>query len=418
MALTIINKKNIQKKQTNKKIAIVTILGTLNKSTAYYFKDESLDISQIKVGDYENMLPLLYDSYKDTPDISIIPIYTVEALKAQQELIPDFSLKDAGFEIDEENFDAIFYTINQILADEKYDEFIVDITHGFRHLPILATVSMIINNFQNASRISHILFAKEIEKYKKYEIIDLKNYLEIANISFVLNTFDDNYTVANHIKSKKYNTLIIALNDFSNDIMALNLSNLNESSLPNLIQELDKIQDGSIKTMAQELKKNLLVDFVFEEKRYLTFYKISKNLLEKNYILPSLSLLYESIRIYLKTAIKQDYPMIVQKIEKYFDDDLYKIGDFFKNLGKEKQTFNDLKEGGLQKIITEQEYKKLQERFPHRMSTPALMKEIMNTRNDLSHANSKEKFSTIKQNASDLVNRFAKQYKIEEKLIK
>lgn len=69
-------------------------------------------------------------------------------------------------------------TINQ------YDEVIVDVSHGFRHLPILMVVDLIIQNFQDTSKIKQILFAKEIDKHEKdkkgvYEIIDLKEYLTL-----------------------------------------------------------------------------------------------------------------------------------------------------------------------------------------------------------------------------------------------
>ncbi len=412
MAIKIVKKKNIKEHKVRKTV-IITILGTLNKENALYVKNRELDL-ELKEGMYKNMFPLLCESFGLEANIKIIPIFTRESNLIQSEVVPSFDIEKEGYLIDEENFDDIFNTINTLIADEDEADFIIDITHGFRHLPILATVSMIINNFQNSSKIAHILFAKEIEKFKKYEIIDLKNYLEIANISFVLNTFDDNYTVATHIQSRKYNSLIVALNEFSNDIMALNLSNLNDSSLPNLVRELDKIEDKSIKNMACELKEELSKDFSFESKRYLTFYKIAKNLYEKNYILLSLSLLYESIRIYLKTAIKQDYHAIIEKLEKYYEDDLYKLGDFVKNL--EKKPYKKLKESE-QDVISEIEYKKLQERFPHRMPTPALMKEIMNTRNDLSHANSKEKFSAIKKKTYELITRYNQQYKLEEKLL-
>ncbi|GAB1464836.1 hypothetical protein MASR2M54_03360 [Aliarcobacter cryaerophilus] len=87
-------------------------------------------------------------------------------------------------------------------------------------------VDLIIQNFQDTQKLKKILFAKEIQAFKEYEIIDLKEYLELANISFVLTTFEKNYTVASHIKSVKYSKLLKELNDFSNDLMALNIGNL------------------------------------------------------------------------------------------------------------------------------------------------------------------------------------------------
>jgi len=407
MALKIVKKKN-PKEIIPKKIAIITILGTINSDKALYTKEKTLKLD-IKDGEYKNMFPLLYDSFKNVKEATLIPIYTKKAIEIQKSVLPSVDIKENGYEIDEEKFDEIFNTINSILSDNSFTDFIVDISHGFRHLPILATVSMIISNFQDSSKVKNILFTKEIDKFKHYEIIDLKDYLEIANISFVLNTFDDNYTVAHHINSQKYSSLIKSLNNFSNDIMALNLSNLHNISLLTLIKELEKIEDISIKYMAEQLKQNLLEDFSYEDKMYLTFYKISKNLFEKNYILLSLSLLYESIRIYIKTIIKKNEKAVVLKIEEFYKNDLYKLGDFFKKLYKRDYYYLSEKE---KSTISKFEYEKLQLAYKRNITTPSLIKDIEHTRNDLSHANSKEKFEQIKQKVSTLIERYNTSYNL------
>lgn len=410
MGLKIVKKRTPQKLKQEKKIAVITILGLIDAEPAQY--ESQLDI---KCGKYKNMLPLLIDNYNNKSDITIISIFTKNSLEKQKNVLKEieFDIEKNGKLIEEDNFKDTFNIINTILNDDSYTEFIIDISHGFRHLPVLSTVSMIINNFQDSSKIKNILFAKEIDARKKYEIIDLKEYLEIANISFVLNMFNDNYTVANHINSNKYSVLLEKLNNFSNDIMALNLSNLHSSSLPKLCKELDKIEDISVQFMSNQLKEILIKNFQLENKKYLTFYKISKNLCEKNYILLSLSMLYESIRLYIKTAIKKREKLIVDKIEKYFDNDLYKVGDFFKNL--EWKNHDDLNEKE-KKTISLFEYNKLQKSFNIIMTTSSLITEISNTRNDLSHGNSKSKFEEIKRNTENYIERYNKAYCIEEKL--
>jgi len=413
MALKIIKKRN-PKKIKEKNIAIITVLGMLNGSKALYTIDKNIKSLSIQGGNYKNMLPLLIENFYKKDNYSIISIYTKEALIKQKEAIEslDFDIEKNGKLINEENFEDIFNTINEILSDEQYTEFIIDISHGFRHLPILTTISMIINNFQDSSRIKQIFFAKEVDKFKKYEIIDLKEYLEISNISFVLNTFNDNYTVAHHINSIKYNKLIVALNNFSNDIMALNLSNINKNTLPRLIEELKKVDDVSIETLSEGLKENIEKDFSLESKRYLTYFKLSKNLFEKNYILLSLSLLYESIRMFLKTHIKKDEKEIVEKIEKKFGANLYKLGDFFKNL--EWKKYDDIKE--IKNFISEEEYAKLKISYKKRMPNNSLIENISNIRNDLSHANSKESFLKIKEQTHKLIKHYAKSYDLSKKL--
>jgi CRISPR-associated DxTHG motif protein len=413
MALKIVkkNKSNVRK---NPNIAVITILGMIDAQEAIY-NCEMILSKELKPGSYKNMLPLIIENYKDKENTTIISLYTQDALEKQRNVVKDldFDIEKNGQKIDDKDFNGIFNSINELLINEKYDEFIIDISHGFRHLPILATISMLINNFQNTNKIKYIYFAKELEPRKKYEILDLKEYLDIANMSFVLSAFDDNYTVANHIKSNRYKKLILSLNEFSNDIMALNLSNLFKTSLPTLSRELSIINNVAIRNIALELKDTLESDFKIQKKKYLTFYKLSKILLEKNYILLSLSLLYESIRTYIKTAIKKQQEIIVNKIENYYNDDLYKLGDFFSKL--ERRSYDRLKSE--KDVITSLEYNKLQNSFNTVMTTPSLVKEIMHTRNDLSHANSKESFLQIKEKAQELLSRYEKQYNLEEKLI-
>lgn len=122
--------------------------------------------------------------------------------------------------------------------------------------------------------------------------------------------------------------------------MALNLTNLFKTSSKELIAELDKITDVSIESQAKRLAK-IIADMTCIEgkKRYQTYFDLSKNLLEKNYTLLSLSLLYESIRLYVKSYTKSKHKEIVEKIEDAYNQDLYAIGDFFFKLKNYKQDF-------------------------------------------------------------------------------
>jgi len=231
--------------------AVITILGTVggscdredNKKGIYnrniskaFYKSE---VEGIIDSEAKNTLPILIQNYRKH---DIVTIHTSCAKEIQEQVLKaeglEYQFNDNYLIKDEKNFDEIFELINK--AVDSYDEVIIDVSHGFRHLPILMTVDMIIQNFQNTNKIQKILFAKEIETYKKYEIIDLKPYLDIANIAFVLTAFERNYTVSSHIRSKKYESLIQSLNDFSNDIMALNLNNLFTESSKSLINELEK----------------------------------------------------------------------------------------------------------------------------------------------------------------------------------
>ncbi len=420
-----------------KRKAVITILGIQGGFVSngeakipnpehcakYYFEDDKEDNKK----EYFNTLPLLIEKYSN--EYEIAPIYTTDSKifneKILNELYPTLVSKisyENKYKIEnEKNFEDVFKLFNSAL--EEFDEIIIDVTHGFRHLPLLMLIDLMIVNFKDTSKIEKILFAKEEIKHIPkqqglYEIIDLKNYLELANISFILTTFNKNYTVANHIKSEKYKSLIEALNDFSNDIMAINLNNLFKQSSKKLIKELNRLNDISIKSMAQELKNDIETNFTLieGEKRYEIYLRLSEDLYSKNYMLLSLSLLYESSRMYIKTTIKKEHKKIVEDIEEYFHEDWYKVGDFFKNLSwKPYERLNDKEKN----IITRQAYDRLGKSYPKRLKekikfkgVPNLTREstiiehIANTRNNLSHANSKGNFADIKQSVHELIKKY------------
>ena len=384
---------------TNK--AIITILGKAgeldNHTKAKYYFEWKKEVQK----EYFNTFPLLIENFSKRYEI--VPIYTKDAQNANIKVLKKENLEFNSFNSnclihDDKDFKNIFKIINETIA--SYEEVIVDVSHGFRHLPILMIVDLIIQNFQDTQKIKKILFAKEIQAFKEYEIIDLKEYLELANISFVLTTFEKNYTVASHIKSVKYSKLLKELNDFSNDLMALNIGNLLKTS-KELIEELDKIDDISIKTQAETLKLVIqqLTDFK-NKKRYLVYYQLSKNLFEKEYMLLSLALLYESIRMYIKSYIKNKYIDLVEDIELQLNYDLYKIGSFFKNLSWRSYS-QFLKQNKTKLNIIESDYIKLANSYPSRLKQ--LYSDIDKKRNNLAHANSNGKFEDIKKSINDLL---------------
>ena len=389
---------------TNK--AIITILGKAgeldNHTKAKYYFEWKKEVQK----EYFNTFPLLIENFSKRYEI--VPIYTKDAQNANIKVLKKENLEFNSFNSnclirDDKDFKNIFKIINETIA--SYEEVIVDVSHGFRHLPILMIVDLIIQNFQDTQKIKKILFAKEIQVFKEYEIIDLKEYLELANISFVLTTFEKNYTVASHIKSVKYSKLLKELNDFSNDLMALNIGNLLKTS-KELIEELDKTDDISIKTQAETLKLVIqqLTDFK-NKKRYLVYYQLSKNLFEKEYMLLSLALLYESIRMYIKSYIKNKYIDLVEDIELQLNYDLYKIGSFFKNLSwRNYSQFQNQNKTNLN--IIESDYIKLANSYPKHLNQ--LYSDIDKKRNNLAHANSNGKFEDIKKSIKELIINYEK----------
>ena len=417
MSLKIVSK-NSQKR------AVISILGIQNGKVegnnkedkkAYINSDINAEYYETSSSDkkaYFNTLPYLASKY---PNYTLIPFFTEDAKifnthilkKLYPELISKVDFQDKYLIKDEKDFKFFFNLVD--MAINEYDEIIIDVSHGFRHLPILMIVDILIQNFKNSKKIQKILFAKEITKHTReekglYEIIDLKEYLDIANISFILTAFEKNFTVANHITSEKYPELIKKINNFSNDIMALSLNNLFKKSAKQLIVELDKINDISIKEQSQKIKNNIkeLID-IDGKKRYETYYNLAKNLYEKNYILLSLALIYEGLRLYIKTSIKktnQECEKIVEKIEDHYRNDLYAIGDFFKNLKWKDYSKYDNKLN-----IAESQYNTIKKNYPSNIED--LIDEVGKKRNNLAHANAdKASYDDVKSDIKRLLDAY------------
>lgn len=197
---------------------------------------------------YINTLPLLCNIF--SPE-RIVPVYTDKSKRIQEEVlkveeIEDLHFSKEGVIEDERDFTTLFATLNRLLAE--YNRVIVDITHGFRHLPVLMTIAMIMENIQNINKIEHIFFAKEIVPGQEYEIIDLKEYLDIANVSIVLSGFNRNYTLAHHIRclDSDYQRLIDLLSEFSEHILANSIVTLIDSDnalVDRILQTIETIEE-------------------------------------------------------------------------------------------------------------------------------------------------------------------------------
>ncbi|MGI6723206.1 MAG: CRISPR-associated DxTHG motif protein [Arcobacteraceae bacterium] len=396
-----ISEKSSMNKPTKK--AVITVLGLVggddkHQKANYYFEDSTKEIQE-----HYNTLTLLIGEY--SKEYKIVPIYTKEAKEANTIALNksrvEFTYFDDIYLIkDDKDFEGVFNIINNAVS--SYDELIIDVSHGFRHIPILMIVDLIIQNFQDTSKIKKILYAKEIEQFKEYEIIDLKKYLDLANITFILTTFTQNYTVANHIKSDKYSKLVEKLNSFSNDLMALSLNNLFKKTSQELIKELENtVKEPELRDLANKLIEHINnITSYKDKKRYETYYNLSRDLYDKKYILLSLSLLFESIRMYIRSSIEKNHPEIVTDIEMQLNKDRYKIGDFFKNLAW--KGYEDLSKIS----ISESNYKVLQKSYDG-LNISNLYNSIDKTRNNLAHANSDNKtFKDIEHEVGELLNKY------------
>lgn len=319
---------------------VVTILGKGYVKEAeerpIYEYDEKLKNSySLKKQRYTNMLPLLIDNFGVQ---NIVPIFTEDARDDQIKVL-EKEFKTSHIEIfNNKNFirgDTDFYEILRIIneATNEDNEYIIDLTHGFRHIPILATISLISQSLSDTNKIKHIFFAKEIINQKEYEIIDLKEYLELANMSYMLETFDKNYTVSfvAAFENEDFENLRGELTKFSNDILANSLKAL-EGRFDTVLRYIENIKKNeqifTFKSSLDQIKDHIEnLKQISKKRDYQKLYEMSEVLNVKGYLLNAITLLFEAIGYYCASGIEKISPKIEAYVAKFKSSDIFNSYD-------------------------------------------------------------------------------------------
>lgn len=295
-------------KQNDDKTAFV---DKLESDKAIYNTDGTLtSILNFKDKRYINMLPLLIkeiDGYKQ------VAIATNLAKNIQEKVLQfeniDLGVVDFVSISDEKDYAQIFGIISSEIS--KYDEVIIDLSHGFRYLPILAIIALIVQNIDDKQKIKHILFAKEIKKDKQYHIIDLSEYLDIATVSYALASFDTNYTIANIdvLRTEKFKPLLSALSSFGEHILGNSLKAIFSYLVQDTIRQLEDLQnDDMLKPMATRLSDTIEhLKIIYELNKlpeYEKLFRLGQIMLERKYLLNAITLLVESAGYYTFYALR------------------------------------------------------------------------------------------------------------------
>jgi len=391
--------------------AIITILGMINNDKATY---------ELKHKKFQaiNTLSLLISNYVDEYEIRTIS--TKEALDVQKQVLKreniDEHLLDQNVLLDQdEDYDVVFKKINGLLT--MYDEVIIDVSHGFRHLPILMIINLIVENIINPDKIKSIYFAKEVSPHTTYEIIDLVEYLDISIIAFTLARFSENYTVSNNVKlhNKEYQQLLNNLSKFSHNILANSFKNLLEPSsmtkrslIEETIKSIDDLQRnnkhiGNLEQYLKKVKEHLAEMQSFQKlNEYEKLYNFSKIMLDKWYLLNAITLLNEAVGLYCMHAFCKFDKSIDMHFKQFIAKDkqgLYIASNESSSILKHTFNFDHMKA----KMIRESDSKIIEEKLNLIKKGKDLSYEnfiklvinISNLRNNLAHGNSGEVLTTV-----------------------
>jgi CRISPR-associated DxTHG motif protein len=367
-----------------------------SEDEAQYILSEKVSKSyKIKESKYINMFDLIASNF----DEKIVAIGTQKAIDIQRKVLNYKGIENSNIEYveieDEKKYDKILELLNTQIS--LYDSIVFDVSHGFRHLPILSTISLIMQSIQDAEKIEEIIYAKEIKPSAKYEIISLKEYLELAKLSYVLSSFESNYTIGNNLifENENYQDLVDNLRIISTHILANSIKQIvgKDNSISKTIEILQDLleEDKNISTFKKSIN-NIIVHLTNIQKldnvpEYLQLFKLSSMMNERGYLLNSITLLNESIGFYCVDLLKTVDSTLLEHIEKFKKEDgnLYELAHQSKNVLKLQEKFafpylsQDQKLSSGQKTSLQKKKKKLKERLD-----PKILEEIKKSGFDIS----------------------------------
>ena len=417
-----------------KKKAVITILGTIggnfNKEIKKYEVKENFSKSVyhskeilLKKEDYTNVFPLLIDTFSS--EYEIVPIFTKESKDVQEQVLEKLEDKKKWTRVfengvlikDENNFNEVFQIIDKKL--NEYKEVIIDVTHGFRHLPLLMLIDVLVQNIKYPGKVEKILFAKEEIKNKKYEIINLKEYLDLANITYALSTFTKNYTISSTITTSinEYNEFLKELNDFSSHILANSLKELKNKS-EKLIKQIEDINKEKkeyeifviFNNYLEEIKNHMeeILKFSNEKEDYKRLYYFSKNMYEKGYLLNAVTLLSEANGMYIAEKIFSKDKEIKKYIDEYKSSKKYKayeLANNSKNIVKHNKEYKGYFLNNKNPLIKDKITNKLKNKSYDEKFVEFIW-EVDNLRNNLAHGNSSKSIADVSDKIKQYLNDF------------
>jgi CRISPR-associated DxTHG motif protein len=445
-----IQSRNDKTCQTGEKMTIVTFAGLIGiekeeeewkvtgEKAEYLFSPSLVHALSLEKEPYryENMLPLLLETF---PGSRVVTVGTPRSIEGQSVLLktryPRIADKVEYHPIeDAHDYHVIFRQLGDVL--ESDDDLIVDITHSFRHLPALMMVDMIIANIKHPGRVRHILFAKELETGQRYRIVDLREYLTLANVSYALASFTKNYTIATIVKTvdEVYQALLNDLSRFGEHMLANSFEALltSENDNPPVAQNiLDVI--GVVKTH-ERFKEiihpiELYLDEITEHMRQVLaqaenpmderLHFFARLMFDKGYLLNALTLLDEAAAAYCVEAFRK-LPSTAHAVERFEAaiqnrDNLklynrYELTNIAKNivkLGKfyKKNLYRNDDATIMERFIEEaRDY--VNGHYRQLKSLRDFLFACDDTRNNLAHANSAERLDDARNEIQSLFIRY------------
>ena len=291
---------------------IIAILGISGKdSKSVYSKDSTLNLP-LKDGAFHNSTHCLIDSFGENATYTFIG--TAESIKIQREIFANLSPCKAIFakfspQILPQNDELkdIFHKILMAIKLCRAKKIIIDITHGFRHQPIIASfASTLATQIYDKKRIT-LIFAKA-QSDGTYQYMSLEQYSRISIIAMSLQNFVKTLSMPKTYASEPF---MASLYTFLNALHANafnQIFDLLDKSLHRLKQAKKSERFMGLEGILSEVEKILLqFEAIKNATDYEKYYYLAKIMYEKGFHLIAATYIHESIALYaIDRFIKAD----------------------------------------------------------------------------------------------------------------
>jgi len=213
--------------------------------------------------------------------------------------------------IDSDNVEDVFQKSLEYISKDT----ILDLTQGYRHYPMLTLLASIFLQNNAEKNVKDIFYAQVLDKncqaYKescKYQFTSLIKYLDIANMARIINTFKGTLITLDYtVHDDAFNKIKDGLNALTKELFSNNFKG-SRNKAKSLEQMINKIlEDKSLQIIEEHLlslKSELeLIQNLANGSESEVLLNISEYFLNKDVLLHSVTLLYESMVAFLDEKI-------------------------------------------------------------------------------------------------------------------
>lgn len=290
---------------------IIAILGKAGAKDKFasYSKDSDLKLSELKSGDFHNSTHCLIESFGKSATYTFLG--TSDSIEFQQNIFANLPQCKAIFEtnkpivLGDNELESIFHQILESIKSAKENNIILDITHGFRHQPIIASFASTLGQI-NTKKSIILLFAKELKPREKYQYISLEKYSQISLIALSLQTFVQTLSVPDMGLKEPF---ITALSEFSKSLHANAFNEIftnldkTKSALQNA-KNSDRFKGLDNILSEVEFILSIFDDIKTTKENYKKYYKFARLMCNKRYYLISATYISEAILLYALEGFK------------------------------------------------------------------------------------------------------------------